>query len=831
MKTVLRKMPNVRQLVQQLQVQLRRLNPASWKRHGEGSNRCWQRFREKFAAVIASRVKPVFAKLLEKRWLVALLTVVFAVDLILHVLFYVFPLPLAEIERPSATLVFDVNGRLLHTFTSSDEMWRFQTPLQQISPALQKYLLTYEDRWFYWHPGINPLAIARAMVQNLYAGSVISGGSTLTMQIARMIEPKDRTMKNKLVESFRALQLEHFYTKKQLLEIYFNIAPYGGNIEGAAAASWMYFGKEPAQLSYAEAALLAALPNNPSYLRPDVHPEAARVARDKVLLRMVQHGVLTQIDYAEALKEPVPERRRDWPFIAPHLSTRLHLAEPQRSRIYSTLDINTQQLAEKLLRAHVNSLRSAGITNGAVVVIDNRTHELKAMVGSRDFFDKANSGQVNGALAPRSPGSALKPFLYALGIAQGVITPAAYLEDVPINYNGYAPENYDRQCSGIVTVKDALERSLNIPAVNLNAALQTKENLYDLLKKAGVSTIHDADDYGLSLTLGGCEVNLLELSGLYSSFATGGKLYQTRELRDAKEREPIELFDAGTSFIITEILSEVRRPDLPTVWEFTSLPRVSWKTGTSYGHRDAWSIGYNPLYTIGVWIGNFNGEGAAALVGAEAAAPLLFDLMTDLSRNKRFKWFQRPTNVEEREVCSVSGQLPTENCTSLVNEYYLIDRSPTGLCEFHKSVLVDQTTGYRLPPGYKTDHPVKKVTYVKWPQQVATWRMQNGYDVFQLPELDPNYQRQIAGKAPLIQSPVENVTYFYREGVQKEYQKIAFTASVSNDVQRIYWFLDGKMIGSVKPGEKFFYLPEVGKHKVICQDDLGRMQEIELVVE
>ena len=800
-------------------------------RVGQLGSRLLGFFARRFARLKSSGVVLFLQRMLKKRWVVAILAPLLAVYLLLHVLFYLIPLPTEGLFRPSATLIFDANGRLLHTFTSADEMWRIKTPLEEVSPVLQEFLLYYEDRWFYYHPGINPVAIGRALVQNMQAGSVVSGGSTITMQIARMMEPKDRTFGHKLLEAFRAFQLEHFYTKKELLEIYFNIAPYGGNIEGAAAASWMYFGKEPKELSNAEAALLAALPNNPSYLRSDVHPLAAKVARDKVLDRMCQYGVISASEYRQALKEPVPTNRKTWPFIAPHFSTRVHLLEPAKSRIYSTIDLNIQRLSEKLLKNHVSGLAHAGITNGAVVIIDNRTHELKAMVGSKDFFHKANSGQVNGALAPRSPGSALKPFLYALGLAQGLITPAAYLEDVPVNFNGYTPENYDRQYNGIVSVQDALERSLNIPAVNLNSALKDRDNLYDLLKKAGLSTIHDVDDYGLALTLGGCEVNLMELTQLYSAFATGGKLYPAKELPEEKQQEPVELFDAGTSFIITEILAGLRRPDLPTVWEFTDLPKVSWKTGTSYGHRDAWSIGYNPLYTIGVWIGNFNGEGAAALVGADAAAPLLFDLFTELSRNKRFSWFAQPANVEERQVCSVSGQLPTDLCKTRVNEYYLTDRSPTGLCTFHKSVLVDQKTGYRLPPGYKTNHPVQTVTYVQWPQKVSTWRMQNGYEVFQLPELDPNYQRQIAGDAPVIQSPVENVTYYFREGVAMDYQKIAFSASVSNDVQKIYWFLDGKMIGSAKPGEKFFYLPTVGTHKVICQDDLGRMQEMELVVE
>lgn len=770
-------------------------------------------------------------RMVTHKWFLSVAGVILIPYMVLHILFYAFPLPMEQIERPSSTLVFGENQRLLRAFTSRDEMWRIRTTLKQISPTLQKYLLTYEDRWFYWHPGVNPLALARATVQNLRSKEVVSGGSTITMQIARMIEPKSRTVKNKLWEIFRALQLEHFYSKKELLEMYFNIAPYGGNIEGAAAASWIYFGKEPTHLSNGEAALLAALPNNPSYLRPDLRPEAAQQARDKVLERMMEHNRLDKAGFAEARKESVPRKRREWPFTAPHLSTLLHLREPEASRIYSTLHQPMQVVAERLLNQHVNQWQNEGITNGAIIVIDNRTHEVKVMVGSRNFFDEPNSGQVNGTLAARSPGSALKPFLYALGLAQGLISPALYLEDVPIDYSGYKPENYDRKFSGLVSTAEALERSLNVPAVNLNAALHKMENLYDLLHKAEMSTIHEEDHYGLSLALGGCEVTLFELTGLYSALATQGKLYRPKLTVDEKEREPMELFDAGTAFIVTDLLAKIRRPDLPAVWEFTTLPKVSWKTGTSYGHRDAWSIGYNPIYTIGVWMGNFNGEGANALVGAEVAAPLLFDLFTEFCRNERWTWFERPGNVKVRNVCSLSGQLPTAYCNTLVEEYYLVDHSPAAECEFHKTVLIDEKTGYRLPPGFSSSNQVKELTYIQWPQRIATWRLQNGYEVFTLPEVDPASQRQVAGKAPLIQSPVANVTYYFREGVLLDYQKIAFVASVSNDVQRIYWFVDGEMVGSVKPGEKFFYLPTVGKHTIICQDDQGRMTEMTMKVE
>ncbi len=768
--------------------------------------------------------------ILKHKWLVGIFVTQVIFYAVLQVMIRTIPLPKEGIVRPSSTLIFDANGELLRAFTSSDGMWRIQTSIEHISPELKSFLINYEDRWFYKHPGINPLAILRAVVQNIKNGEIISGGSTITMQIARMMKPKDRTLINKIIEAFRALQLEYYYTKDQLLEIYFNIAPYGGNIEGAAAASWMYFGKEPAQLSYAEAAMLAVLPNSPSYLRPDLYPQDAREARDKILFRMVQFKVLQEKDYLEAIKEPVPTRRIEWPFIAPHFSTGLQLAHPERSRIYSTLDKKLQLIAEDLLTKHLSTLEQAGVTNGSVVIIDNQTHELKALVGSKDFFSEANSGQVNGALASRSPGSTLKPFIYALGLKQGLISPGSYLEDVPVDYSGYAPENYDRKFSGIVAAREALERSLNVPAVNLLASMNGMESLYDVLEKVGIDKLRSEESYGLALALGGGEISLLELTDLYSALANQGQFFHHKELQEEETPNPIELFDAGTSFIITEILANVRRPDLPAVWEFTTLPKVAWKTGTSYGHRDAWSIGYNPMYTIGIWIGNFDGQPAKALVGANAAAPLLFDLFTELSRGKQIKWFNRPDNVKVRKVCSLSGQLPTEYCDSLKDEYYLVDRSPIKECEFHKLILIDEETGYRLPDNYSGQRPFKEQIYIQWPPRVANWMIQNGYQINPLPELLPEYQRQIVGQNPVINSPKENVIYYLRKGISSEYQKIAFSAAVASDARKVYWFVDGTLVGSVNVGEKFFYLPKVGEHRLVCQDDQGRLTEMNLVV-
>ncbi len=758
------------------------------------------------------------------------LGVLLSLLIIFELAIYLIPLPWEAIHRSSSTLVFDRNAKILRAFTSDDDMWRIRTSLEQVSPILRRYLVFYEDRWFYYHPGFNPIALTRALVQNLRSGKIISGGSTLTMQIARMIEPKKRTVYNKLIEIFRSLQLEHRFSKDKLLEIYFNIAPYGGNIEGVAAASWLYFGKEPSQLSPGEAALLAAIPNSPSQLRPDLYPDQAQKARDKVLKRLVDHKIISTRDYQEALAEETPTARRVWPFLAPHFCLDISRRYPEESRIYTTIDLNLQVYLEDLLAAEIKELKSEGITNAAAVVIDNYSHQILAAVGSAEFFNEQDRGQVNGYLAPRSPGSTLKPFVYALGMEKGLITPEHYLEDVPVVFSGYSPENYDRTYSGMVSTREALKRSLNVPAVDLLAALGG-EALHELLRKAGFTTITPVNHYGLPMVLGGCEVNLLELTSLYSALACGGRLYPPQARLEQGTIPPENLFSSGVAYLITDILTEVHRPDLPACWEFTSLPKVAWKTGTSYGHKDAWSIGYDPRYTVGVWVGNFSGAGKAGLIGAETAAPLLFDIFTELNSNATVHWFSQPSTVEIRQVCALSGQKPGPHCPTLISGYYLTDCSPDVECTFHQTYLLDPETGYRLPPHYYSSakKTLEKV-YLQYPPRIASWLEMNGQPVEKLPPLLPDWQKLIPGRAPVVRSPSPDYIYQIRFGVPLEYQKICLEAAAANDVHKLYWFIDGKLLGTTKPGGRLFYCPKPGEHQVICQDDQGRSSAVKMII-
>ena len=776
---------------------------------------------------------------------------------------WLFPLPIEKLNRPGSTLVVDRNGEWLRAFTARDDAWRiYELSLEEISPKLRTAVITYEDRWFHYHFGINPFAIAQAAIDNIKAGRVVRGGSTITMQVARMMEPKERTVRNKIIEMFRAVQLELAYSKSELLAHYFNMAPYGGNIVGSSAAARIYFNKPQGRLSLGEATLLAAIPNSPSALRPDLHPENARKARKKVLKRLLTFKQIDQREYREAVDEPIPTKRHPMPFNAPHLTRTLKLKYQEKelppTRIHSTLDIKIQGLTERILQTQLAPLRGQGISTGAVVVMDTESREVLAMVGSYDFFDKAGEGQVNGTMAPRSPGSALKPFTYALALDQGLITPERLLHDVPVDYSGYHPANYDGGYRGYVTARDALAHSLNVPAVNLYVKLgnaTTGSSGYSFLKRVGISTLPKPEEhYGLSLILGGCEVTLLELTTLYAGIANYGnfapyQLVKPKTSPQSINRDPQRLLSRGACFILTEMLTEVRRPDLPACFESAvNLPKVAWKTGTSYGHRDAWSIGYTPKYTIGVWVGNFNGRGIASLVGSEVAAPILFALFNALTTPATNRWFTPPRGVDTREVCALSGMPLSSRCPSSKVDFYIPNTSSNEQCSIHKLVTVDSETETTLCSHCRIGRDYQQVVFAEWPAEISTWLNRNGYAVPMIPSHNPNCSGIIAGQGPIIRSPSKDSEYYIREGIPLEHQKICLEASVSNRTNKVFWFLNGELISSGNLAESrrvaqpsvtsnghirgvvCFWTPVVGKHLLTCVDDEGRSTNRILVI-
>ncbi len=752
-----------------------------------------------------------------------------------------FPLPIERLSRPPAHYLYSAEGEPLGRYTSSDTFWRLPVKLEEISPQLINSVIECEDKWFYYHLGINPISLVNAAVDNLKAGRVVRGASTITMQIARMIEPKERTVVSKIFEMFRALQLELRYTKDELLEIYFNLAPYGGNIEGVGAASLHYFNHSIGELTISEAAILTAIPASPNRYRPDRHPEALIERRNQVLKRLLSAKAISEDQYTDALSEQIPHYRSQYIQLAPHLSQEIISQFPNQAQHHTTINYRMQLLAERLALEHHLSLIERDIHNLAVVIIENKTGKIKALVGSPSFADNQHGGQVNAAFAPRSPGSTLKPFVYALAFESGEITPSSLVEDVPVNFSGYRPENYDEQYHGVVTAADALIRSLNVPAVNITARIGLT-NLYDLLVRGGVTTLRSsAGEHGLPLILGGCELSLLGLTALYSSLAREGTyirpimLEQNTNADRAKdqriENQSRRILSRESCFLVSKILVDLERPTLSSSWEHAAnIPHVAWKTGTSYGRRDAWSVGYSPQFTVGVWVGNVSGSGSPDLVGAEVAAPLLFSLFQEISEDNTNSWLKRPTGVGEREVCALSGELANGVCPALRRADYIKDVSSLRHCKIHREILVDRITGKLLCRACSSNNHAEEKVVEFWPSRLNSWLISQG-GAAPLPEHDPNCSGQLSDQGPVVSSPESFGVYKIRTDAPLEYQQILLAASVAPDCSQIHWFIDNNLLMTSKPSERVFYQPKSGKHSVMCVDDQGRSATVDFTVE
>ncbi len=754
------------------------------------------------------------------------------------------PLP-ARLAQPKSQLVVDADAQWMRVELTPDDggMVRIPVALDEVPEALVTALLAFEDQRFYLHPGVDPIALLRAAVSNLRAGRVVSGGSTITMQVARLLERRPRTWSSKLVEALRAVQLELRFSKRELLELYFGLAPYGGNLEGVGAAAYYYFDKPVSRLTLDEAATLAALPNAPTLLAPgrvgmatrSDAVERLRRRRNDVLDRLVVERAIGADDAEAAKALPIHAERRPTPFVAPHFSQALLRWYPDALRIPSTLDRALQRRAEEAVALHVDRLRRRGITQAAVVVIEHETRKVRAYVGSRDFFEATNGGQVDGALALRSPGSTLKPFVYAMGLDRGIIGTSTLLEDTPISFKDWSPGNFDGRWRGYVSAADALASSLNVPAVRVAAQLEP-EGLVHLLGRAGFRAVRAAPDrYGLASVLGGVDVSLLELTNLYATLARGG-LHQpwvVREdltpLRGGEEGE--RLFSEGAAALVREMLTEVRRPELPELWrDVVGLPKVAWKTGTSYGRRDAWSVGFTRRYAIGVWVGNFDARGAPELVGVEAAAPLLFALAAELPGAQSDPWFELPPSVVKREVCALSGARPTPACPHARTELALEGVAPVADCALHVPIPVDDETGHRLCPRCAVGRRAHVETHVVWPPGVAAWLAQSGVATTPVPTHAPWCSAALAGAPPSIQSPLDGDVFVLRPGVALEAQKIPLAAAVSGGGGPVYWFVDDAAFAIAAPGKAVMLDPVVGVHRITAVDAEGRKTSVHVTV-
>jgi penicillin-binding protein 1C len=527
------------------------------------------------------------------------------------------PAPLGK-NLEYSHVVLDREGRLLRAYATTEGRWRLPVSERDVDPRFLKLLFTYEDKRFREHHGIDPLSMGRAAVQLVSRGQIISGGSTISMQVARLLEPRERrSLSAKMRQIVRALELERALGKDGVLALYLALAPYGGNLEGVRAASLAYFGKEPRKLSLAEAALLVALPQSPEVRRPDRFPTAARAARDRVLDRAALAGLMPRDEIARAKTQPVPHERKPLPVLAPHSADQVVLLEPDRREHRLTLDLFLQKNLQEL--AHERAQALGPDISVAILAVDNVTGEVRARVASADYFDLRRAGQVDMTQALRSPGSTLKPFIYGLGFEDGVIHPDTLIDDRPSRYGGYVPENFDLTFQGVVTVRRALQLSLNVPAVAVLNRIGVSRLGARLSQAGAVLILPKGEAPGLAMGLGGVGVRLTDLVTLYASLARQGEALALTERQQADLRMPHRLLDPVAAWYVGNILLGAPPPD-------NALSgRIAFKTGTSYGYRDAWAIGFDGRMTVGVWVGRPDGAPVPGLVGRASAAPILFE--------------------------------------------------------------------------------------------------------------------------------------------------------------------------------------------------------------
>ena len=722
--------------------------------------------------------------------------------------------------------VRDRNGKLLRVTLSSDQKFRIWTPLEEISPDLIAATLRYEDKYYAHHPGVNPIALARGALELLRFHRATTGGSTITMQLARLrFHLHTRSISGKLEQIMRALELERHYSKNEILEAYLNLAPYGRNIEGIGAASQIYFDKPASKLTRPEAIALSVIPQSPSR-------RALHAARDNESVNVAQSnwydraGIDSNAGFS--MRDFRARMQTGRKFLAPHFVRQILEASRGRGQIVTTLDLGKQQAIERRVTEYVRSNCNRGFENAAVLLVDTHTMDVLAQVGSADFNNAAIDGQVDGTRSPRSPGSTLKPFVYALALEQGLIHPLSILADAPRSFGEYNPENFDREFLGPIRACDALARSRNVPAVELASHL-VHPTLYEFLNSADARLAKPESFYGLALPLGGTEVSLQDLVRLYAALANNGELRPLRFTTRQGISKSKRILPPEAAFLTLEMLGNVPRPEMNCADGSHEAP-VYWKTGTSHGFRDAWSIAVFDHYVLGVWIGNFDGRPNPAFVGRTAAGPLLFQIIDTL----RAAW-PGPTvpheplpgaNLKRVEFCALSGDLPNRFCTQHVEGWFIPGVSPIKTCSVHREVLVDAASGLRVPVDDGTRR-LRREVYEFWPSEFLTLFDRAGIPRRIPPPLLRDTGSELASRAgqkPVIVSPSN------KEILLAATKMIPLRAKTDGDVREIFWFAGTQFVGKAAANQVLEWTALAGDYEITALDDHGRSGSYDIIV-
>lgn len=711
--------------------------------------------------------------------------------------------------------VYDDHHQLLRLTLSPDAKYRLFTPLSAISPQLISATLLQEDQYFYWHIGVNPVSLLKAGWRTYFHGPRRMGASTITMQVARIrYGINSKTLSGKIWQIIRALQLETHYSKSQILEAYLNLAPYGNNIEGVGAASLIYFNKPVDKLALPEALTLVVIPQNPTKRIPD--RGILQSIRAKLYERWVQYYPR---DKNKKSLFDLPLQMRSLhavPYLAPHFVNEvLSDAANNSYEIQTTLDLRLQKVIERVTRQYVKRKSAFGVNNAAVLLVDTRDMNIKAMLGSAGFFNQEIGGQINGTTIRRSPGSTLKPFIYALALDQGLIHPASVLKDVPHSFGSYNPENFDNDFVGPVTAKDALTLSRNIPAIALAEKL-SHPSLYAFLQNAHIQNLKPEDYYGLSLVLGGAELSMTELVSLYAALVNDGVYKPLKFMQSSQTAVSHKLLSAEASYLVLDMLRDKQS--------------VAWKTGTSSGYRDAWTIGVVGPYVLAVWIGNFNNQGNPIFVGKQIAAPLFFDIVNAINA-PRFHQYPERLNLVKVDVCKASGMLPTRYCKDTEKVWFIPGKSPIKTDTIYREIAIDSKTGLR---ACHFDNQTRFEIYEFWSSDLLKIFKRAGIQR----RIPPPYNSDCIvgdkigqGFSPQIFSPQTQVNYVSRIGSVKE-TTIPLSAVVDADVRNIFWFANDMFIGKTTRDQSLLWKVKPGKYLVRVVDEFGRSdaREVSVVV-
>lgn len=761
-------------------------------------------------------------------------------------------IPKPLISKPYSTLLYttETSGRevLLGARIASDGQWRFPSG-SEVPEKFAVCLTQYEDKRFWYHPGVDPFALMRAVQLNLTQSRVVSGGSTLTMQLARIARGnQSRTVGQKVIEMLWALYLECSYSKAEILRMYASNAPFGGNVVGIEAAAWRYFGREAKDLSWAEQATLAVLPNSPALIHPGRNRAELKQKRDKLLLRLYEKHILDKTEYELACMETLPEKPLPLPNEAPHLLERLAI-EKQENRIQTTVDPTLQQQVQRLVNRYVADYRSNHIYNAAALVADVESGKILAYVGNvtDQNMTIGHGYQVDVITSPRSTGSVLKPFLYAAMLNDGLILPGTLIADTPLNINGFTPQNFNKTFYGAVPAHVAIERSLNVPLVRMLSQYNTGRFM-SLLKRLGMTTLRFSEDhYGASLILGGAEGSLWDLSGMYASLARMLSHYRSYNGRydssdihpltayPIEEKKPIRsvtdtrladesLLSYASLWFMFEAMSGLNRPEEEADWQqFSSMKQVAWKTGTSYGGRDAWAIGVTPRYVVGVWVGNATGEGRSGLTGVGYAAPILFDIYSLLPDAP---WFDQPYDeLEEVAVCRQSGHKASAICDEVDTVYIPRTGVATPVCPYHRIVHLSQDGQYRVNSSCESVSRMQERSWFVLPPAQAYYYKNYHVEYQALPPLKPGCEedqsRQIA-----ILYPEHQAVLYLPKGFSGEREKVVMRATHARSDATLYWHLDDVYLGETRQIHQMACLIEPGNHILTLLDEDGNRRSI-----